>query len=101
LGSDNAIDLLFTDLILPGGLSGLELLEEARRLYPHLRAILTTGYTEEFAHFENSVTEPVLKKPYRRQQLAAALRQALDAPLHRTADDPTCMPGCPDTAVAS
>jgi PAS domain S-box-containing protein len=100
LGSDNAIDLLFTDLILPGGLSGLELLEEARRLYPHLRAILTTGYTEEFAHFENSVTEPVLKKPYRRQQLAAALRQALDAPLHRTADDPTCMPGCPDTAVA-
>jgi PAS domain S-box-containing protein len=100
LRSDNAIDLLFSDLILPGGLSGLELLEEARRLYPQLRAILTTGYTEEFAHFESSVTEPVLKKPYRRQQLAAALRKALDSP-PCSEGDASDAPGCAAAAAAS
>jgi CheY-like chemotaxis protein len=80
LASQPDIDLLFSDLILPGGMTGLQLLERARSLRPDLRAVLTTGYTEEFASFESLITDPVLKKPYKRQRLAETLRKALDLP---------------------
>ena len=80
LASHTDIDLLFSDLVLPGGISGVQLLEKARALRPGLRAVLTTGYTEEFAQFEQEIAEPVLKKPYRRQTLAETMRAALDRP---------------------
>jgi PAS domain S-box-containing protein len=79
LASDREIHLLFSDLILPGGISGLQLLERARQIRPGLRAVLTTGYTEEFDRFEKCVTDPILKKPYKRAALADTLRRALDA----------------------
>jgi PAS domain S-box-containing protein len=81
LQSASPIDLLFTDLIMPNGLSGQDLLRKARELRPSLKALFTSGYSEQFLKdregFDASI--PILGKPYRRQKLAAAIRGALDA----------------------
>jgi PAS domain S-box-containing protein len=78
-------DLLFTDVVMPGGLRGPELAAEARKLYPALRVLYTSGYTEN-AIVHHGRLDPgihLLSKPYRRHDLALKLRQALDEkPLH-------------------
>ena len=78
-----AIDLLFTDLIMPNGINGQELLRRARALRPGLRAMFTSGYSEQFLKDRNSAEAdvPLLNKPYRRHALADAVRGVLDAPL--------------------
>jgi len=78
------IDLLFTDLIMPNGIGGQELLTRARALRPGLRALFTSGYSERFIKDRGSTQEGValLSKPYRSQSLADAVRTALDAPPH-------------------
>jgi signal transduction histidine kinase len=73
------IDLLFSDLILPGGQNGLRLVERARDLRPGIKVLLTTGYTEEYERIAKSSPGLILRKPYRRQQLAHTLRRVLDA----------------------
>jgi CheY-like chemotaxis protein len=74
------IDLLFTDLIMPNGISGQELLTRARALRPRLRALFTSGYSEQFIKGKGPVHEGValLSKPYRQQKLGEAVRAALD-----------------------
>jgi PAS domain S-box-containing protein len=74
------IDLLFTDLIMPNGISGQELLTRARALRPGLKALFTSGYSERFIKEKGSTQEGValLSKPYRSQNLAEAVRTALD-----------------------
>jgi CheY-like chemotaxis protein len=76
------IDLLFTDLIMPKGMSGQELLTQARALRPELKALFTSGYSERFIKDRGATQEGValLSKPYRSQNLAEAVRAALDAP---------------------
>jgi CheY-like chemotaxis protein len=76
-----AIDLLFTDLIMPNGMSGQDLLRKAREHRPDLRALFTSGYSEQFLKDRGSIDAdvPILGKPYRRQKLASAIRDALDA----------------------
>ena len=74
------IDLLFSDVMLPGGLLGPQLLEQARGHVPGLRALLTSGYSEATVlprQLDSSVR--LLQKPYSRQDLAAHIRAALDA----------------------
>jgi CheY-like chemotaxis protein len=66
------VDLVFSDIVMPGGLSGIELAGELRRRKPELPILLTTGYAgrgeeEEVEGF------PVLRKPYDRDALGAAL----------------------------
>lgn len=77
-----AFDLLFTDVIMPGGLSGRELADAARRLRPGLRVLFTSGYTEDaFAQpGQPDAGLPLLPKPYRRAELARAVRDALERP---------------------
>ena len=74
------IDLLFTDLIMPKGMSGQELLTHARALRPGLKALFTSGYSEQFIKDKGATEEGValLSKPYRSQNLAEAVRAALD-----------------------
>ena len=73
-------DLMFTDVMLPGGLLGPQLLAEARAEVPGLKALFTSGYTEGAALFEPSdEAVRLLRKPYSRQNLAACVRAALDA----------------------
>jgi CheY-like chemotaxis protein len=81
LQSPASIDLLFTDLIMPNGMSGQDLLRKAREHRPELRALFTSGYSEQFLKDRGSIEAdvPVLGKPYRRQKLAVAIRDALDA----------------------
>ena len=75
------VDLLFTDVVMPGGMNGRELAEEAVRLHPGLPVLFTSGYTEN-AIMQQGRLEPgvmLLQKPYRRRELAAKIRQALEA----------------------
>jgi CheY-like chemotaxis protein len=74
LAGDAPIDLLFTDHVLPNGINGRELGRQAMLLRPGIRVLLCSGYgsrarTERF---------PVLAKPYRRLELATAIRSLLE-----------------------
>ena len=75
-------DLLFTDLIMPGGMNGVMLAREARRLQPGLKVLLTTGYAEnaiERTDVGGSEFE-VVSKPCMPHDLARKVRQVLDGP---------------------
>ena len=75
------VDLLFTDVVLPKGMSGVELAVRARQLRPGLKVLLTSGYPEEVFehHGRPDETMRLLRKPYRRKELASVLRQVLDS----------------------
>ncbi len=70
------IDILFSDIVMPGGINGAELAAEARRLRPSIKVLLTSGYTGAALAREHGLPAdmPVLGKPYRRDELAAQLR---------------------------
>ncbi|MGD0815537.1 MAG: response regulator [Verrucomicrobiota bacterium] len=74
-------DLLLTDMVMPGGLSGLQLGELLRAQKPGLKIILSTGYGEELA--DAGVVEEkgftFLHKPFSNQVLAETVRKCLDA----------------------
>ncbi|GEP11079.1 histidine kinase famiy protein [Methylobacterium gnaphalii] len=76
------IALLFSDLIMPGGMNGLMLAREARRRRPELKVLLTTGYAEQsLERTDVGGSEfDILNKPYRRADLVRRVRSALDAP---------------------
>lgn len=73
------IDLLFTDVRMPGALSGPALAEKAARERPTLRILLTSGNPRGVMPDAGSGRFPVLGKPYRRADLAAAIESALAA----------------------
>lgn len=66
--------LIFSDIVMPGGISGIELAERVRRRFPELPILLTTGYSEEVG---GSHGFPVLQKPYELDTLAGALARIL------------------------
>jgi CheY-like chemotaxis protein/anti-sigma regulatory factor (Ser/Thr protein kinase) len=70
------VDVLFSDVVMPGGMNGLQLSVEARRLRPDLKVLLTSGYTGGFDTAE-APDFPLLTKPYDRGQLASQLRAVL------------------------
>jgi CheY-like chemotaxis protein len=76
------IDLLFTDLIMPNGIDGQELLRRARTLRPGLKALFASGYSEQFlkGRGPGEAGVPLLNKPYRTRALAEAVRGVLDNP---------------------
>ncbi|WP_375454402.1 MASE4 domain-containing protein [uncultured Methylobacterium sp.] len=69
------IDILFSDIVMPGGMNGVQLSVEARRLRPGLRVLLASGYTGSALGDEGLPADlPLLNKPYRREDLADKLR---------------------------
>jgi hypothetical protein len=65
--------------VMPGGIGGPELVEAARRIRPGLRALYSSGYTEDAMDNLEPVREALLlRKPYRRVELAQAVRAALE-----------------------
>lgn len=66
--------LIFSDMLMPGGISGLELARKIRDRFPDLPILLTTGYSEQVA---GSHGFPVLQKPYELDSLALALGKML------------------------
>ena len=75
LESGEPVDLLFSDVVMPEGMSGPDLVDAARRVRPHLKVLFTTGYAVEPSDHQG---ESVLRKPYDRRALARAIRSALD-----------------------
>ena len=74
------IDVLFSDVVLGGSMDGVELANAARRLRPHLPVLLTSGYSGAVPALAGATASyPLLHKPYRREQLEAALQAVLAA----------------------
>ena len=76
---DTHFDLLLTDVVMPGGMTGREVADAARRLRPRLRVLFMSGYTEN-AIVHGGRLDPdarLLSKPYRLRDLAAKVRAAL------------------------
>lgn len=75
------IHLLFTDVVMPGGMFGPELARQATALRPDLKVLFTSGYTQNPVKTPDGLGDArILTKPFRRQDLAAMLRSALSAP---------------------
>jgi CheY-like chemotaxis protein len=73
------IALLFTDVVMSGGISGDELAQQAQRKAPDLKVLLTSGYAApEIAVRELARSGSWLRKPYRSRELAILLRSLLD-----------------------
>ena len=75
-----AIDLMFTDVIMPGPMNGRQLVDEALKRRPSLKTLFTSGYTENAIVHHGRLDSGVLLlvKPYRKSDLARMIRTALD-----------------------
>jgi len=74
LASGDRPKLIFTDIVMPGGISGIELARKVRDRFPELPILLTTGYSEQVGGNHGF---PVLQKPYEMDSLASALGNVL------------------------
>ena len=81
LRTNPEIDMLFTDIVMPGGMSGWEVAELAQQMRPGLPTVFTSGYALEALVDQGRapVKSIVLTKPYRKAELAHRLREALTA----------------------
>ena len=76
LESGETIDLVFTDIVMPGELDGLALARRVKEEYPDIAVLLTSGYARPANTLEAGF--PIVRKPYQLPTLARAVRQALD-----------------------
>jgi DNA-binding LytR/AlgR family response regulator len=76
------VDVLFTDIELPGGMNGTELAEAAHELDPNIKVLFTTGYAREAVLHDRWLEEkvPWLLKPYSHQELGCELKALLMPP---------------------
>jgi DNA-binding LytR/AlgR family response regulator len=76
------IDLLFTDVVLPGGMSGAVLAKEAAEIRPGLKTLFTTGYARNAIVHQGRLDRGVelITKPFSYADLAARIRDMLDKP---------------------
>jgi PAS domain S-box-containing protein len=70
------VDLLFTDILTPGQMDGVELARLAQEHWPDIRILLTSAFPQDRINDNLSTNLPLLTKPYRPVELAAALRTA-------------------------
>ena len=83
VGEGLSFDLLLTDVVMPGGMTGYQLADQLRRTRPDTRVLFTSGYTELARSADQlSRRDSLLSKPYRKQDLGRAVRRALDQPRH-------------------
>lgn len=76
LRDDDSISVLFSDVVMPGGMNGVQLAVEARRIRPSLKVLLTSGYAASSLMKEQGLPESLelLPKPYEREELASRLQ---------------------------
>ncbi len=81
LSENGAVDLLFTDLVMPNGMSGRQLAAEVRSRAPQIRVLFTSGYAgvSGRAALDVDADIPLLRKPYKKKDLAGRVREVLDA----------------------
>jgi PAS domain S-box-containing protein len=77
LSENPSVDLLLTDVVMPGGMNGRQLADHARLLQPKLRVLFTSGYTEDEILRTGGLDAEFLPKPYRRADLARKVAEAL------------------------
>jgi CheY-like chemotaxis protein len=77
---DNQIDLLLTDMMLPGGMTGRELALQLQQLKPNLKVIYTTGYSMDIVETKDEEVS-FLQKPYPPEMLMKTVRSCLDTAL--------------------
>jgi PAS domain S-box-containing protein len=70
------VDILISDIIIPGGMNGLELAEEAKRRWPNLSIVLATGYAASMT-MAKAANFHLLMKPYSSERLISAIEQSL------------------------
>jgi CheY-like chemotaxis protein len=76
--SDGVLDLMLTDIVMPGGIDGWELATQAKSIRPELKIIYTSGYsTRTPPHDKGPGLGPLLPKPWKASQLHAILRSIL------------------------
>jgi DNA-binding NarL/FixJ family response regulator len=80
VAGEHHIDLLVTDVIMPGGMNGVELANKVRQLVPGIRVVYTSGFpsTALSARSGTRVDGPLLYKPYQRNAFVAAIRSAME-----------------------
>jgi PAS domain S-box-containing protein len=80
LRSESGINLLFTDAVLPGGISGIDIARDAQSNVPGIKILITTGYSEEFleSYSRTKAEFQRLNKPFGKYELAKRLRGLLD-----------------------
>jgi CheY-like chemotaxis protein len=72
------IDLLFTDIAMPGGMDGFDLAHRAKQLRPDLRVLYTSGYVKDLPQAEKGMSYgKLLPKPWRLNSLDEAVKRAL------------------------
>ncbi len=86
LNDDSSVDLLFSDVVMPGGKDGYQLALAAHKMRPHLKILITSGFTqkrEEFVNgnhaFVTKLAANLLSKPYTISELAVVIRRTLDS----------------------
>ncbi len=81
LEAGKTVDLIFSDVIMPGGMSGFELARKIRELRPSLRILLTSGFAGEIARAGEDAIHclPMLRKPYTQTELGYAIQATLKA----------------------
>ena len=77
LRSGERFRLLFTDIVMPGGMNGVSLAQAVQQEFPDMGILLTTGYSDQ-ALDDASQSFELVRKPYRRPELAQRLRQLLE-----------------------
>jgi len=78
LESGQEFELLFSDIVMPNGMNGVELAREARRLRKGIKILLTSGYAGDVLERHQAVDEfPIIDKPFRQADLARRLRSIL------------------------
>jgi PAS domain S-box-containing protein len=80
LKSDQAVDVVFSDIVMAGGMSGFDVAQWVRTHRPGLKMLLTSGYADEALRVQDRQAAglKILRKPYNRSELARAIRQTLD-----------------------
>lgn len=78
LRQDPTIDLMFTDVVMPLGMNGIELAEAALEIRSNLKVVLTTGHAEAEMNALSESGFRLLSKPYSNDVLAGALKEALE-----------------------
>ncbi len=76
------VQLLFTDVVLPHGMTGVALAQQAAARYPALKVLYTSGYTDKAEIGQGALRDGInlLRKPYAKAVLAQQVRQTLDGP---------------------
>jgi DNA-binding NtrC family response regulator len=80
-GCGDQVDLLLTDLVMPGGVNGRELAEILRGQSPQLKVVYMSGYSADILGKEFVVQPGIdfLQKPYDADRLASVIRESLDS----------------------